>query len=582
MALFVLSTRDPDHAGQMELAARAQFARHGLPAVTTLELDGWRALHAAPRLGGPDTLLTRGDDLVAVAGMPIVDGLIGRAALERLLEPGVVPDIDGRRIEGQFVALVRRAGRTFLFGDYFGAFQLFHDTGERFFTPSQLAAIDALPRVSFDPQGLYEWVFGVVSMGVDSVFAELKLLGSERFVELTPTGAVSHPLRRPVFDWTVPDISDEERVSRNRDRLMAVAEAHVRAFGDEINCPLSAGTDSRLMLSALRAAGCTPRVYVYGPPGGADVRIAQAVGAAEGFPVEWIDKQSDPIAPEAFPEQVERNFHDVDALPNFGNLFDNGVNAAARDKRHAGGSLAVSGGAGEIYRDFFMMPDRPASAWTLARSYSSRFLPSDARAPFDAVTYRRNIADKLAAGLGASDRDEPLARTRIEQALPRVRVPALFRWEMTAESRHGPYVLMFIQPSLVAEAERVPMHLKRNGRFQAMMIRAIDPALARHLSGYGYDYVSGPNLRYRLEEAATRYRPAWLRERTYAIKRRRGAMNDEHGGLLSADYAGRVVDMDLPIMRRWFDVDVINDAGLWRRLACLEYLAQRLGSRLAA
>jgi hypothetical protein len=580
MSLFVVSTRDPGFAEAAIAEARSQFAAHGHTVVDAIELDGWRALHGRPRLGGPDTVLHRGKDLVAVAGMPIVDGLVGRAALERLLEPGLTPAPDWSRIGGQFVALVRRAGRTFIIGDYFGVFQLFHGCDDKVFSTSLLSALRVLPRVSFDPQGLYEWAFGVCTMGRDTAFLQLKLLGPERCVELTETGAVWHSLPKRIVGWRHEDLPIAERIRRNRDQVMRVADSFVRGFGNDINCPLSAGFDSRLMLGALRAAGAKPRVYVYGPRGGADVRVAQAIGAAECFPVEWTDKQSDPIAPDAFPEQVEFNFNDLDGLPNFGNLFDNGVNAAARDARHTGGSLAVSGGGGEIFRDFFMLPDGPMSAWTLARAFSSRFLPSDALPPFDADAYRRRIADKFAAGLGTDDRNEPLARGRIEQAFMRVRIPALFRWEMTAEARHGPYGLTFADPALVTEAMRIPIPLKYDGRFQAMLINAIDPALARHKSGYGHAFDGAPGWRYRVEEAATRYRPAWVRERTYLVKRRRGRMMDEHGGLLSPDYMGRVIDLSFPVMRGYFDVARINDGGLWRRIACLEYLAQKLGSKL--
>jgi hypothetical protein len=580
MSLFVVSTRDPGLAEAAIAKARQQFAAHGHSVVDAIDLDGWQALHGRQRLGGPDTLLRRGDDLVAVAGMPIVDGLIGRTALERLLEPGMTPAPDWSRVGGQFVALVRRAGRTFILGDYFGAFQLFHDIDGRVFSTSLLSALCALPRVSFDPQGLYEWAFGVCTMGTDTAFAQLKMLGPNQCIELMPTGVELHALSKNLIEPQGEELPTDELIRRNRDQVMRVADSFVGKFGNDINCPLSAGFDSRLMLAALRAAGAKPRVYVYGPRGGADVRVAQAIGAAEGFPVEWTDKQSDPIAPDAFSEQVEFNFNDLDGLPNFGNLFDNGVNAAARDARHAGGSLAVSGGGGEIFRDFFMLPNRPMSAWTLARAFSSRFLPSDALPPFDAGVYRRRIADKFAAGVGIDDRDEPLARNRIEQAFMRVRIPALFRWEMTAEARHGPYGLTFADPGLVAEAMRIPIPLKYDGRFQAMLINAIDPALARHKSGYGHAFDGAPGWRYRLEEAATRYRPAWVRERTYLVKRRRGRMMDEHGGLLSPDFMGRVIDLSFPILRNYFDVARINDGGLWRRIACLEYLAAKLGSKL--
>jgi asparagine synthase (glutamine-hydrolysing) len=43
----------------------------------------------------------------------------------------------------------------------------------------------------------------------------------------------------------------------------------------------------------------------------------------------------------------------------------------------------------------------------------------------------------------------------------------------------------------------------------------------------------------------------------------------------------RVVDLHFPIMRRFFNMEQINDSGLMRRIANLEYFAARLGSKLA-
>ena len=77
-----------------------------------------------------------------------------------------------------------------------------------------------------------------------------------------------------------------------------------------------------------------------------------------------------------------------------------------------------------------------------------------------------------------------------------------------------------------------------------------------------------------------RIRPSWLRARTYAIRRRLGPIGDEHGGLLEPDYMRRVIDLEFPAMRRFFNVDAITDSGMWRRIACLEYLAAHLGSRM--
>src|SRR5262245_2841801 len=183
--LFLVQTRGDGSAEATLAEARAQFARHGFTNCTEHQLPGWRLLHAPYILGGPDTLLAEGDDLAAVAGTLTCDGKMGREALRALLGMTELPKPDWSRLGGQFVALVRRAGRTFLFTDYFAAFQLLHDGERRVFSTSLLAAAQALPRLSFDAQGVYEFAFNVVPTGNDTVFAAMKTLGTDQLVELT-------------------------------------------------------------------------------------------------------------------------------------------------------------------------------------------------------------------------------------------------------------------------------------------------------------------------------------------------------------------------------------------------------------
>jgi hypothetical protein len=577
-ALFIHCANAKDRVPQVD--TRRQFAAHGFGAPTDVTHPGWQASHWQSIHGGPPTLLVRGEDSVAIAGTFVYDGLIGTAALERLLDTARLPALDWSRIGGEFVALVRHSGRSFLFCDYFASFQLFHDVGGRFFSTSFLAAAGAMPRLRFDAQGLYEYAFNAAPIGDDTVIEGLKMLGPDRMIELTPTGIVAHVLRK---DLPVA-VTDEPRVERlavKRDRLMATIEPFARHYGNAVHCPLSGGLDSRLVLAALRAAGVSPSIYVYGPPGDADVAIARQIGVRQGFDVQWIDKAASvQLAPDAFAAQVEANFQMADALPNFGNIFDNGGNLRAQLARHADGALAISGGCGEIFRDFFYLPDRPLSARDVARAFFARVSADDVTAAFDYRAFVARIAGKIATALDVDDYDRPLGRARIEQAYPRVRCRALFGREISLENRVGAYAMPFLDHRMVAEALTLPMALKRAGRFEAMLLAAIDPDLAAEPSSYGHDFTGPPGLRHRLEEWSTRVRPIWLREKSYALQRRLRPMGDEHGGLLSPDYMGRVIDLDMPVMRRFFHVDRITDSGLWRRIAALEYFAAKMGSRL--
>jgi len=567
--LFLVQTRDRSFADSAMAVARDQFALHGFAGCTERAVGGWRLLHAPYVLGGPDTLLVAGDDLVAVAGTLTCDGRMGRPALEALL---AMERPDWSRLGGQFVAVVHRAGRTLLFTDYFAAFQLFHDAGRRFFSTSLLAAARALPRLSFDPQGVYEFAFNVVPVGNDTVFAELRTLGPDELIELGDS-AVGRRIEKPLPEASVT-MPLQERIAVHRERLGAVVRAHVGQFGDAIFCPLSGGLDSRLVLAALRAEGCDPSLYVYGGEESSDVRIARAIAPD----IEWRDKEAfRAVAPDEFPEQVERNFQAYDGLPNYGELFENGGNEAARRARHAGGALSASGGCGEIFRNFFFLPDRPLSAAAVARTFFARFAKGDGTGLFDETAFLRAIEDKLLAALGAAGERGRLPRPLLEQLYPRVRCRALFGREISLEARYGAYLMPFLDHGLVAEAMRLPLALKNAGRFEAMLLNAIDPELARRPSAYGHDFAGPPSRRHLFDEWATRLRPVALRRRSYPLRRRLGPVADEHGGLLTPEHMGRVVDLDYPAMRRFFRTDRITDSGMMRRIANLEYLAGRLG-----
>jgi len=578
--LFLVQARDRAFAQSALAGAREQFELHGFSDLSERQLPGWHLLHAPHIIGGPESLLIQGDDLVAVAGTFTCDGKMGLPALQALLAMTSAPGPDWSRIGGHFVALVHKAGRSFLFTDYFGAFQLFHDRELRFFSTSLLSATRAVPRLSFDPQGVYEFAFNVVPIGDDTIFSELKMLGPNCVAELSQTGAMLHRVAKPLPDRVV-HMPLKERIQQHRERLGAVVRQHIAAFGDNIFCALSGGFDSRLVFAALRAEGSRPRLFVYGGPESEDVQIALGIGKALGYEVDWLDKEAYRfVEPDEFREQVECNFHQFDALPNFGELFENGGNAAGRDARHKDGALSASGGCGEIFRNFFFLPNRRLPASAVSRTFFARYAPGDVTDAFDENAFLREIEDKILSALGMPGDRSPLPRNLVEQIYPRVRCRSAFGKEISLEGRYGAYLMPFLDHHVVSEAMTLPIGMKNAGKFEAELINAIDPELARQPSAYGFDLTGPPSFKHRLSEWSTRIRPVWLRRRSYALQRRIRPMADEHGGLLSGEYMSRVVDLEYPAMRRFFRPEQITDSSVMRRIACLEYFAAYLGSKL--
>ena len=571
-ALFIVSTDDPVFAAAAVRSARRQFALQDLGDLDEISCPGWLVLHGGYALGGPALRLVRPDGFVAAAGTMTVGAEQGEAASARLLDRAGPPDFDRDELGGQFAVLLRRAGRSFLFGDWFGAMPLYHDARRRLFSTSLLAAAAALPRASLDRQAVHEFAFNIAPIGAGTVVEQLSLLPPGEIVELTGEGARSSHQPREL-DWRDPAEPVGPRIERLRHALDRTIVAHAGAASRGVRCPLSGGIDSRLAVAALRAAGMTPDLYVYGPPGSIDVRIAQAIARGEGVAIAAIDQHDGACEPDAFPALVERNFHASDGLPNFGNIFDAGGNIAARTWRHAGGALAVSGGCGEVMRDFFRLPDRPTSARQVARSFLSRFSPDDASADFDGKAFVAALAAKLGEAIGVDDPSLPLPRLLVEQLYPRVRCRALFGREIGVEARYGPYLMPFLDHRFVAEAMRLPMALRWAGRAEAMLLAAIDPRLARYPSAYRHDFAGAPSRRHQFDEWASRSRPVWLRERSYRLRRRWGATGDEHGDVPGPTHMAGVIDPDFPHMRRFFRPERVRDPALWRRIACLEYFA---------
>ena len=581
MAGFHL-TRDDAGADTRIEAARTRFVSHGFTQFTPIAMHGARGFHVGYIHGGPATILQTGEDFAAVAGTLIYDGRIGAPALKALLATFEAPFTAWDRCSGQFALLVRKGGRSFALTDYFGSFQLFRDPDFATLSTSFLATAEAQPRLHWRAQGVYEFAFNVFPLGDDTVFEEVSRVGPFVQLELRADGIATHKVEKPLPD-APSTIPLEERIARNAAVLQATVAPFVAEYGDRMQCPLSGGLDSRLALALLRAHGVKPHVYVYGEPGDEDVRVAQAIGAAEGFAVELFNKLSfATIVPDQFAEVVARNFDETDALVTDGGLFDNGGNASARHARNAGGQLAVSGGCGEVFRNFFYLPDRPFRARDVAQAFFARFVASDATQEFDAKAFLGAIEIKLARALGHAPGDR-LTRTEVEQLYPRERCRAFFGREISLVGRHGAYLMPFLHWPVVNEALQIPMGLKRAGRFEAMLLNHIDPVLARHMSAYGHSFAEPPSAAHERDEWQTLVRPPWARRRSYAVRRwLAGKTGDEHGGLLSPIFLGRVIDLHFPAMRRFFRPDqVVKDFGLYRRVATLEYLAGRLGSRVA-
>ncbi len=140
----------------------------------------------------------------------------------------------------------------------------------------------------------------------------------------------------------------------------------------------------------------------------------------------------------------------------------------------------------------------------------------------------------------------------------------------SVNNRLGPALIPFIDVNVVPDALRLPLRYKNSRMFEARMIREISPSRAKHLSDYGHSFDVDPPLARRLRHRMVFLRPP-RRRLSFRIK------NRSLPGLpywLTRDYTGRVIDPEMPVMRRFLGMDRVNNADHLNGIYSLEYLFQ--------
>lgn len=578
MGIWYLCRNDPRAEDRLALA-RAQIMRHGHREPEAFGNDAWRGLWAGHIHPGLATFARDGADYIAIAGTLIYRGAAGEDGLLRFLRDYAPPFRGWADVLGHFAAVLYKSGRFFLLTDWFANFCLYQTEDRSVFSTSLLATARSCPRLSFDTQGVYEFVFTGAPMGQASVFNEISRPDRSEELELLPDGKVLvHATPRSFAAIESPEAMPD-LLNRVTEKLRAMFDAAIWPYGDNIQCPLSGGFDSRLVLALLQERGVRPHVYVYGKPGDMDVEIAEHIAKSEGFALERFEKASAYIEPDAFAAMAEKNFHEMDGTPMDGGMFDGGGNSAGRHRRAENGALAVSGAAGEIFRNYFYLADRPMRASAVIDAFYSAFDPRSCTSLFDERLYRRRLTEKLQLALGVGE--EVVPRLDIERAYPMFRSPHAFGREISMVGRFGAYFLPFCEPLLVRETVGIPVKWRTHGILQSALIARINRRLAAYPSAYGHSFVEPPNLRHRLADAISLYRPPWLRRYSFRFNQRYRPQPPRDGGYLAPAYLCKVIDLSFPYMSRYFAIPHITSHLHYGTIATLEYLAQHFSDRLA-
>ncbi len=578
MGGFFLVCRGTDRDRSVELAGlKRAFAKIGFAAPEMIEARDY-VFAGYPSFGKGSAPVERhpNGDFVFVCGTCVCDSGVGAAAAARLgLCSTIAPPADDP-IMGHYAALLSRGGRTEIKLDRFGGYHLFYNLAAGIVSSSFYAICSVLDSLTLSQQSACEYVFNGVVSGNETLFGEVALAPIGATIRVGPRGLeVIRPTLQVTRDFTL------ETRAASLERSMALLDRYfaavTRSFGDRVGCALSGGYDSRLILACLRRHGTQPRVYVYGSAPERDVRLATEIARHEGFALAVIDKNDQPIiAPGSFAETAHRNFLAADGY-SWDGIFNNGAEIAESARRVHGNAIAFNGGGGEIFRNFFYLPDREYTIRQLLWSFYSRFDPAVLTAVFDRARYYEALEQKVMDLLASDERR--LARPTVEWLYHSFRCRA---WDGKVDSiaaRYGFTAMPYLDRSITEPASALCLPWKDHGAYEAELIRRADRRLAQYSSNYGHDFVGPPPLSRRLADYATYIRPPWLRRYTYRLKHLRRPSGDWPGYLAKA-YRQTVLPGGAEMLSRLFRIDRIRDEAQFARTLSLEYTLRCFGARV--
>jgi hypothetical protein len=449
------------------------------------------------------------NQFIISTGTLIYNKKIGQDALEELYQDFSPKGEFLSKVFGQYSLIVSKEGRLYLLNDTAGVYHVYSNKSKGVISSSFLAVLKALPEKSISPQELYEYVFNSSFFGDQTLIKQIELIDSKTIWQLSPELSAIRKATPPVIRLDKTGSFDEmvEGVSSNLIDYFSILKA---AFGDSICSSITGGFDSRLMLALMRKVGISPHLYIYGSEDSANIRIAKLITKGVGLAIEHEDWSKFPgFAEDEFPELLEKQYYLRDGLGHETGTFGSIPDLNARLKRAEKGRLQLNGTGGEIYRNFWVLPDRSLHIKSFLRSFYDRADYAICTDHFDKDAYFSTLVKKFKFILDV-DRDR-LDPEQIKMLYPFMRLKYWMGNNQTINNLITYSLLPYAEPRLTFQSLDIPVRFKQSGIFEAALIKFIDPDLARFPSEYGFNFYDGAGLSTRLKDSVTMYTPTSLR-----------------------------------------------------------------------
>lgn len=573
MGAFFLSRRKDNNPAALT-AAKKVLLQQGFEHISELPTKDFHVLYCRKINVGTDSFYRQDENnFCLTTGTLIYKKSIAAEAAEKLFEDFSSKQLDTTQLYGNFAIVLCINGNIQIYNDQQGVYEIFHDRDQQVFSSSFLAVASQINSLSVNHHAIYEYVFQEAVFGGETIFNEIKRLKVKTAFELNGTAKQIPALNSTQKPENSNDL--EFHLQRNHENLKQQFEAITSCFGDNIDSALSGGYDSRLLLGLCREHNITPHLHVYGKPDSPDVVVAKHICEQENIPIKHQDKSSyETVSPDQFKDIVHSNLFHFKGYCADG-ILDNGSDLKTRMQRTEGGRLLLNGGGGEVFRNFFYLPDRNYKAREICWSFYSRFDPAVCTNKFNEEFYYQHLGQKLSETAGSDN--GKLNRRQVEYLYAGFRCTYWMGQNNAINNQFGWFLTPYVDENISLAANDIPISLKNHGYFQGQLINSFSPSLAGFPSDYGYALNAPVTFKRKLKDYSTILRPPLLRKYTYRLKK---TSRENWQYFLGDDYIKTILPNGFEIMPVFFNLDLATDAEQFKRICTLEYLFQYLNADL--
>jgi hypothetical protein len=524
---------------------------------------------------------TNGDFILAT-GTLLYDRKIGGKALNQLFndfsEEGKFLD----NAYGQFCVLVFKNKKLYLLNDYTGLYHVYCNRDKSVVTNSFLAVSKALDKRNISTQELYEYIINGAYFGDKTFIEDIELLNSKFVWQLLPevfaTPRFSHVQkldRNSSFDDLVQDMAT------NMTDYFNIIKTN---FGENICTALSGGVHTRLMLGLMRKVGIKPGyLYVYGDEhntSGRDanvIQIVKSMAKGESLSVDYIDRNRLPRFSEGeYKTLLAKRYYLNDGLGHEIGLFDNGSDLHYRLERTKKGRLQLNGGGGEVFRNYWKLPDKSYNIKTFFKTRYDRMDYSIFSDKFNYYSHFTAMQDKVKTSLGT--KKDRIDRIQIELLQPEFDNKYWMGSNNSINNIYSYSLTPFGEPAIQYRGSDIPLKYKDYYRFESALMKYVDPELARYPTSHGIDLYNNkfelkPKMKYMITMNTPLWLKAYIRKHFWLQKNELFKLHGNKAELpfyMTKPYLDKIFDTRNLCMSEYVYIDKINDAEVLSRVLTAE------------